>query len=63
MAILGSGIAARNKRQRIIWMEHRPRTYLELTAPTMSKMFMVPGPHLSFSNATRSTEQAVQVVT
>ena len=48
---------------RAVWIDHRPRTYLGITAPAMPNMFMVLGPHQPFGNATRSIEHAVQVVT
>ena len=48
--------------QKAIWQDHRPRTYLGLTAPAMPNMFMVLGPHQPFGNATRSIEHAVQVI-
>lgn len=48
---------------RAIWQDHRPSTFLGLTAPAMPNMFMVLGPHQPFGNATRSIEHAVQVVT
>ena len=51
------------KAERAIWVDHRPRTFLGLTAPAMPNMFMVLGPHQPFGNATRSIEHAVQVVT
>ena len=50
------------KGQNAIWLDHRPRTYLGLTAPAMPNMFMVLGPHQPFGNATRSIEHAVQVI-
>ena len=48
--------------QNAIWQDHRPQTYLGLTAPAMPNMFMVLGPHQPFGNATRSIEHAVQVI-
>ena len=48
--------------ERAIWVDHRPRTYLGLTAPAMPNMFMVLGPHQPFGNATRSIEHAVEVI-
>ncbi|KAJ5590364.1 hypothetical protein N7450_004336 [Penicillium hetheringtonii] len=45
-----------------IWVDHRPRTYLGLTANSMPNMFMVLGPHQPFGNAPRTVEHAVQVV-
>ncbi len=50
------------KGQNAIWLDHRPQTYLGLTAPAMPNMFMVLGPHQPFGNATRSIEHAVQVI-
>ncbi|KAF2019201.1 cyclohexanone monooxygenase [Aaosphaeria arxii CBS 175.79] len=46
-----------------IWPDHRPRTFLGLTAPAMPNTFMVLGPHQPFGNATRSIEHATQVIT
>jgi cation diffusion facilitator CzcD-associated flavoprotein CzcO len=48
--------------ERAIWIDHRPETFLGLTAPAMPNMFMVLGPHQPFGNATRSIEHAVQVI-
>lgn len=45
-----------------IWQDHRPQTYLGLTAPAMPNMFMVLGPHQLFGNGTRSIEHAVHVI-
>jgi cation diffusion facilitator CzcD-associated flavoprotein CzcO len=45
-----------------IWVDHRPRTFLGLTVPSMPNMFMVLGPHQPFGNATRNIEYAVQVI-
>ncbi|KAG5659830.1 hypothetical protein KAF25_002389 [Fusarium avenaceum] len=45
-----------------IWVDHRPRTFLGLTVPSMPNMFMVLGPHQPFGNATRNIEYAVQAV-
>ena len=45
-----------------IWQDHKPQTYLGLTAPAMPNMFMVLGPHQLFGNGTRSIEHAVQVI-
>ena len=50
------------KGERAIWVDHRPRTFLGITAPAMPNMFMVLGPHQPFGNATRSIEHAVQVI-
>ncbi|OQE20538.1 hypothetical protein PENSTE_c013G02013 [Penicillium steckii] len=47
---------------RAVWVDHRPRTYLGLTANSMPNMFMVLGPHQPFGNAPRTVEHAVQVV-
>ncbi|KAH7245482.1 hypothetical protein BKA59DRAFT_475865 [Fusarium tricinctum] len=45
-----------------IWVDHRPRTFLGLTVPSMPNMFMVLGPHQPFGNATRNIEYAVQAI-
>lgn len=45
-----------------VWVDHRPRTYLGLTANSMPNMFMVLGPHQPFGNAPRTIEHAVAVV-
>lgn len=45
-----------------IWQDHRPQTFLGLTAPAMPNMFMVLGPHQIFGNGTRSIEHAVKVI-
>lgn len=45
-----------------IWVDHKPKTFLGITAPAMPNMFMVLGPHQPFGNATRSIEHAVQVI-
>ena len=50
------------KVQRAIWPDHRPNTFLGVTAPAMPNMFMVLGPHQPFGNATRNIEHVVQVV-
>ena len=47
---------------RAIWVDHRPRTFLGLAAPSVPNMFMVLGPHQPFGNATRSIEHAAQVI-
>lgn len=46
-----------------IWLDHRPKTFLGLTVPSMPNMFMVLGPHQPFGNAPRSIEHAVNIVT
>lgn len=46
-----------------VWIDHRPRTFLGLTAPAMPNMFMVLGPHQPFGNAPRSIENAVENIT
>ncbi|OQV00978.1 hypothetical protein CLAIMM_06406 [Cladophialophora immunda] len=51
------------KGRRAIWVDHRPQTFLGITAPAMPNMLMVLGPHQPFGNATRSIEHATQVVT
>ena len=48
--------------QNAIWQDHRPQTFLGLTAPAMPNTFMVLGPHQPFGNATRCIEYAVQVI-
>ncbi|KAJ5947724.1 hypothetical protein N7466_000739 [Penicillium verhagenii] len=48
--------------QQAIWLDHRPETYLGLTACSMPNMFMVLGPHQPFGNAPRTIEHAVAVV-
>lgn len=48
--------------QEAVWVDHKPKTFLGLTAPAMPNMFMVLGPHQPFGNATRSIEHAVQVI-
>lgn len=55
-------IASSDDNDRAIWPDHRPSTYLGLTAPAMPNMFMVLGPHQPFGNATRSIEHAVKVI-
>lgn len=47
---------------RAVWADHRPRTYLGLTACSMPNMFMVLGPHQPFGNAPRTIEHAVTVI-
>lgn len=51
------------KGRRAIWPDHRPQTFLGLTAPSLPNLFMVLGPHQPFGNATRSIEHAVDVIT
>ncbi|KAF1847894.1 cyclohexanone monooxygenase [Cucurbitaria berberidis CBS 394.84] len=41
-----------------IWPDHRPKTFLGLSAPAMPNMLMVLGPHQPFGNGTRSIEHA-----
>jgi cation diffusion facilitator CzcD-associated flavoprotein CzcO len=48
--------------QQAIWVDHRPRTYLGMTACSMPNMFMVLGPHQPFGNAPRTIEHAVEVI-
>ncbi|KAF2795085.1 cyclohexanone monooxygenase [Melanomma pulvis-pyrius CBS 109.77] len=48
--------------ERAIWADHKPSTFLGITAPAMPNMFMVLGPHQPFGNATRSIEHAVGVI-
>lgn len=57
------GVSDTEKGQRAVWVDHRPRTFLGMTIPSMPNMFMVLGPHQPFGNATRSIEHAVQVIT
>lgn len=45
-----------------VWPDHRPKTFLGMTAPAMPNTFMVLGPHQPFGNATRSVEHAVSVI-
>lgn len=45
-----------------VWVDHRPSTFLGLTAPSMPNMFMVLGPHQPFGNIPRSIENAAIVV-
>jgi len=58
--LVGSGDTEQGTKA--IWVDHRPRTYLGLTANSMPNMFMVLGPHQPFGNAPRTVEHAVQVV-
>ncbi|KAJ5791880.1 uncharacterized protein N7518_008891 [Penicillium psychrosexuale] len=48
--------------EQAIWVDHRPRTYLGMTACDMPNMFMVLGPHQPFGNAPRTIEHAVEVI-
>lgn len=48
--------------QQAIWPDHRAKTYLGISAPSMPNMLMVLGPHQPFGNATRSIEHAVDVI-
>ncbi|KAJ5438046.1 uncharacterized protein N7458_009044 [Penicillium daleae] len=48
--------------EQAIWIDHRPQTFLGITARSMPNMFMVLGPHQPFGNAPRTIEHAVQVV-
>ncbi|KAF4457614.1 hypothetical protein F53441_487 [Fusarium austroafricanum] len=50
------------KGDQAVWVDHRPRTFLGLTVPSMPNMFMVLGPHQPFGNATRNIEHGVQVI-
>lgn len=59
--LLGNGNTPEG--QKAIWQDHRPHTYLGLTAPAMPNMFMVLDPHQPIGNATRSIEHAVEVIT
>lgn len=46
-----------------VWLDHRPRTFLGVTVPSMPNLLMVMGPHQPFGNAPRSIEHAVKLVT
>ncbi|OOQ89586.1 putative dimethylaniline monooxygenase [Penicillium brasilianum] len=48
--------------ERAVWIDHKPQTFLGITAHSMPNMFMVLGPHQPFGNAPRTIEHAVQVV-
>lgn len=48
--------------ERAIWVDHRPYTFLGLTAPGLPNVFTILGPHQPFGNVARSIEHAVQVV-
>ncbi|GIJ90597.1 hypothetical protein Asppvi_009558 [Aspergillus pseudoviridinutans] len=48
--------------QQAVWVDHRPQTFLGLTACSMPNMFMILGPHQPFGNAPRTIEHAVAVV-
>ncbi|KAK9416882.1 hypothetical protein SUNI508_09354 [Seiridium unicorne] len=48
--------------KRAVWVDHKPKTFLGIMAPDMPNMFMVLGPHQPFGNATRSLENAVDIV-
>ncbi|KAK5048210.1 hypothetical protein LTR84_005880 [Exophiala bonariae] len=56
------GSSDEKKGQEAVWIDHKPKTFLGITAPAMPNMFMVLGPHQPFGNATRSIEHAVQVI-
>ncbi|KEF60262.1 uncharacterized protein A1O9_05112 [Exophiala aquamarina CBS 119918] len=56
------GSSDTEKGQDAIWIDHKPKTFLGITAPAMPNMFMVLGPHQPFGNATRSIEHAVLVI-
>ncbi|KAI2467634.1 hypothetical protein F4781DRAFT_444147, partial [Annulohypoxylon bovei var. microspora] len=56
------GYSDSEKGSRVIWVDHKPRTFLGIMAPDMPNMFMVLGPHQPFGNGTRSLENAVGVV-
>ena len=45
-----------------IWIDHRPKTFLGITAPSMPNAFMVLGPHQPVGNAPRSIENASALV-
>lgn len=62
--LLGSSEDSMGKaKPKPVWVDHRPRTFLGLTAPAMPNMFMILGPHQPFGNAPRSMENAVANVT
>lgn len=50
------------KGRNAVWVDHRPKTFLGMTVPSVPNLFMVLGPHQPFGNATRSIEHAVQVI-
>ncbi|CVK86169.1 related to monooxigenase [Fusarium mangiferae] len=50
------------KGDQAVWVDHRPRTFLGITVPSMPNMFMVLGPHQPFGNATRNIEHGVQAI-
>lgn len=55
-------IASSESGENAIWPDHRPSTFLGMTAPAMPNTFMVLGPHQMFGNATRSIEHAVEFI-
>ncbi|KAF2151579.1 cyclohexanone monooxygenase [Myriangium duriaei CBS 260.36] len=55
------GFSNTEEGERAVWKDHKPRTFLGLTAPSVPNMIMVMGPHQPFGNATRSIEHAVNV--
>ncbi|KAJ5594704.1 Flavoprotein [Penicillium hispanicum] len=55
-------IATSAEDPRAVWVDHKPRTFLGITAEAMPNMFMVLGPHQPFGNIPRSIEHAVDVV-
>ena len=48
--------------EQAIWVDHRPQTFLGLTACSMPNTFMVMGSHQPFGSAPRTIEHAVDVV-
>ena len=48
--------------ERAVWVDHRPKTFLGISAPAMPNMLMVLGPHQAYGNATRSIEYAVDII-
>ncbi|KAJ5137735.1 hypothetical protein N7526_003968 [Penicillium atrosanguineum] len=56
------GSSGTKQGEKAVWVDHRPQTYLGLTACSMPNMFMVLGPHQPFGNAPRTIEHAVSVV-
>jgi cation diffusion facilitator CzcD-associated flavoprotein CzcO len=56
------GASGTKQGEKAVWIDHRPQTYLGLTACSMPNMFMVLGPHQPFGNAPRTIEHAASVV-
>lgn len=55
-------IASSDCKRDAIWPDHRPSTFLGMTAPGLPNTLMVLGPHQMFGNATRSIEYAVEFI-